>query len=94
MNVQLSGKELETIFRGLMVLPWVEANHLIQRLQNIERNEKLNLEFEQKKLTQQNLVEPKVEIKVEPKPEPKVRKAKYGLKKDGTPRAKPGRKPA
>jgi len=85
MNVQLSGKELETIFRGLMVLPWVEANHLIQRLQNIERNEKLNLEFEQKK-AQQNLVEPK--------PEPKVRKAKYGLKKDGTPRAKPGRKPA
>ena len=94
MNVQLSGKELELVFRGLMVLPWVEANHLIQRLQNIERNEKLNLEFEQKKLAQQNLVERKVEIKVEPKPEPKVRKAKYGLKKDGTPRAKPGRKPA
>ena len=93
MNVELSGKELETIFRGLMVLPWVEANHLIQRLQNIEKNERLNLEFEQKK-AQQNLVEPKVELKVEPKPEPKVRKAKYGLKKDGTPRAKPGRKPA
>ena len=81
MNVQLSGKELETIFRGLMVLPWVEANHLIQRLQYIEKNERLNLEFEQKK-AQQNLAEPK------------VRKAKYGFKKDGTPRAKPGRKPA
>jgi len=93
MNVQLSGKDLELVFRGLMVLPWVEANHLIVRLQNIEKNERLNLEFEQKK-AQQNLVEPKVEIKVEPKPEPKVRKAKYGLKKDGTPRAKPGRKPA
>ena len=93
MNVQLSGKDLELVFRGLMVLPWVEANHLIVRLQNIEKNERLNLEFEQKK-AQQNLVEPKVELKVEPKPEPKVRKAKYGLKKDGTPRAKPGRKPA
>ena len=93
MNVQLSGKDLELVFRGLMVLPWVEANHLIVRLQNIEKNERLNLEFEQKK-AQQNLVEPKVEIKVEPKPEPKVRKAKYGFKKDGTPRAKPGRKPA
>ena len=93
MNVQLSGKDLELVFRGLMVLPWVEANHLIVRLQNIEKNERLNLEFEQKK-AQQNLVEPKVEIKVEPKSEPKVRKAKYGLKKDGTPRAKPGRKPA
>jgi len=90
MNVNLSGKELETIFRGLMVLPWVEANHLIQRLQNIEKNERLNLEFEQKKAQQA----PKVEPKIEPKVEPKVRKAKYGLKKDGTPRAKPGRKPA
>jgi len=90
MNVNLSGKELETIFRGLMVLPWVEANHLIQRLQNIEKNERLNLEFEQKKAQQV----PKVEPKIEPKVEPKVRKPKYGLKKDGTPRAKPGRKPA
>ena len=89
MNVQLSGKDLELVFRGLMVLPWVEANHLIVRLQNIEKNERLNLEFEQKK-AQQNLAEPKPEFK----PEPKVRKAKYGLKKDGTPRAKPGRKPA
>ena len=88
MNVQLSGKELETIFRGLMVLPWVEANHLIVRLQNIEKNERLNLEFEQKKA--QQMAEPKPETK----PEPKVRKAKYGFKKDGTPRAKPGRKPA
>lgn len=88
MNVQLTGKELETIFRGLMVLPWVEANHLIVRLQNIEKNERLNLEFEQKKAQQL------AELKVEPTVEPKVRKAKYGLKKDGTPRAKPGRKPA
>ena len=88
MNVQLSGKDLELVFRGLMVLPWVEANHLIVRLQNIEKNERLNLEFEQKKA--QQMAEPKPE----PKPEPKVRKAKYGLKKDGTPRAKPGRKPA
>ena len=92
MNVQLSGKELETIFRGLMVLPWVEANHLIVRLQNIEKNERLNLEFEQKKA--QQMAEPKPELKPELNPEPKVRKAKYGLKKDGTPRAKPGRKPA
>ena len=84
MNVQLSGKDLELVFRGLMVLPWVEANHLIVRLQNIEKNERLNLEFEQKKAQQM----------AEPKPEPKVRKAKYGFKKDGTPRAKPGRKPA
>ena len=88
MNVQLSGKELELVFRGLMVLPWVEANHLIVRLQNIEKNERLNLEFEQKKA--QQMEEPKPETK----PEPKVRKAKYGFKKDGTPRAKPGRKPA
>ena len=88
MNVQLSGKDLELVFRGLMVLPWVEANHLIVRLQNIEKNERLNLEFEQKKA--QQMAEPKPETK----PEPKVRKAKYGLKKDGTPRAKPGRKPA
>jgi hypothetical protein len=88
MNVQLSGKDLELVFRGLMVLPWVEANHLIVRLQNIEKNERLNLEFEQKKA--QQMAEPKPEFK----PEPKVRKAKYGLKKDGTPRAKPGRKPA
>ena len=88
MNVQLSGKDLELVFRGLMVLPWVEANHLIVRLQNIEKNERLNLEFEQKKAQQR--AEPKPEFK----PEPKVRKAKYGLKKDGTPRAKPGRKPA
>jgi hypothetical protein len=36
------------------------------------------------------MAEPKPELN----PEPKVRKAKYGLKKDGTPRAKPGRKPA
>ena len=92
MNVQLSGKDLELVFRGLMVLPWVEANHLIVRLQNIEKNEKLNLEFEQKKA--QQMAEPKPEFKPEPKPEPKVRKAKYGFKKDGTPRAKPGRKPA
>lgn len=92
MNVQLSGKDLELVFRGLMVLPWVEANHLIVRLQNIEKNERLNLEFEQKKA--QQMAEPKPEFKPEPKPEPKVRKAKYGLKKDGTPRAKPGRKPA
>lgn len=92
MNVHLSGKELETIFRGLMVLPWVEANHLIQRLQNIEKNERLNLEFEQKKAQQAAV--PKVEPKIEPKVEPKTRKPKYGLKKDGTPRAKPGRKPA
>ena len=88
MNVQLSGKDLELVFRGLMVLPWVEANHLIVRLHNIEKNERLNLEFEQKKA--QQMAEPKPE----PKPEPKVRKAKYGFKKDGTPRAKPGRKPA
>ena len=88
MNVQLSGKELELVFRGLMVLPWVEANHLIVRLQNIEKNERLNLEFEQKKA--QQMAEPKPELN----PEPKVRKAKYRLKKDGTPRAKPGRKPA
>ena len=88
MNVQLSGKELELVFRGLMVLPWVEANHLIVRLQNIEKNERLNLEFEQKKA--QQMAEPKPE----PKPEPRVKKAKYGFKKDGTPRAKPGRKPA
>jgi hypothetical protein len=84
MNVQLSGKDLELVFRGLMVLPWVEANHLIVRLQNIEKNERLNLEFEQKKAQQME----------EPKAEPKARKPKYGLKKDGTPRAKPGRKPA
>ena len=88
MNVQLSGKELELVFRGLMVLPWVEANHLIVRLQNIEKNERLNLEIEQRKA--QQMAEPKPE----PKPEPKVKKAKYGFKKDGTPRAKPGRKPA
>jgi hypothetical protein len=88
MNVQLSGKELELVFRGLMVLPWAEYNHLIVRIQNIEKNERLNLEFEQKKA--QQMAEPKPE----PKPEPKARKPKYGLKKDGTPRAKPGRKPA
>ena len=81
MNVELSGKELETIFRGLMVLPWVEANPLIQRLQNIEKNERINLEY-QKQLAQQ-VAEPKVEPKV-----------KYGVRKDGTPRAKPGRKAA
>ena len=92
MNVQLSGKELETIFRGLMVLPWVEANHLIQRLQNIEKNERLNLELQQKMAEPKP--EPKAEPKVEVKAEPKIRKAKYGLKKDGTPRAKPGRKTA
>jgi hypothetical protein len=84
MNVELSGKELETIFRGLMVLPWVEANPLIQRLQNVEKNERINLEY-QKQLAQ-HLAEPEVE--------PKVRRPKYGLKKDGTPRAKPGRKAA
>ena len=92
MNVQLSGKELELIFRGLMVLPWVEANHLIVRLQNIEKNHRINLEIEQRKA--QQMAEPKPESKPEPKPEPKVKKAKYGFKKDGTPRAKPGRKPA
>ena len=81
MNVELSGKELETIFRGLMVLPWVEANPLIQRLQNIEKNERINLEY-QKQLAQQ-VAKPKVEPKV-----------KYGVRKDGTPRAKPGRKAA
>ena len=85
MNVQLSGKDLELVFRGLMVLPWVEANHLIVRLQNIEKNHRINLEYEQKKLAYQQTEQP-----VETKP----KKAKYGLKKDGTPRAKPGRKPA
>ena len=80
MNVELSGKELETIFRGLMVLPWVEANPLIQRLQNIEKNERINLEY-QKQLAQQVA-------------EPKVKTARYGVRKDGTPRAKPGRKAA
>ena len=85
MNVQLSGKDLELVFRGLMVLPWVEANHLIVRLQNIEKNHRINLEYEQKKLAYQQAEQP-----VETKP----KKPKYGLKKDGTPRAKPGRKPA
>ncbi|NDG26581.1 MAG: hypothetical protein EB120_05325 [Proteobacteria bacterium] len=41
MNVELSNKEIELVFRGLMVLPWVEANHLILRLQNIAKNEDL-----------------------------------------------------
>ena len=85
MNVELGSKDLELVFRGLMVLPWVEVNHLIVRLQNIEKNHRINLEYEQKKLAYQQVEQP-----VETKP----KKAKYGLKKDGTPRAKPGRKPA
>lgn len=85
MNVELGSKDLELVFRGLMVLPWVEVNHLITRLQNIEKNHRINLEYEQKKLAYQQVEQP-----VETKP----KKAKYGLKKDGTPRAKPGRKPA
>ena len=85
MIVELGSKDLELVFRGLMVLPWVEVNHLITRLQNIEKNHRINLEYEQKKLAYRQ-----AEQAVETKP----KKAKYGLKKDGTPRAKPGRKPA
>ena len=85
MNVELGSKDLELVFRGLMVLPWVEVNHLITRLQNIEKNHRINLEYEQKKLAYQQAEQPV---------ETKLKKAKYGLKKDGTPRAKPGRKPA
>lgn len=83
MNVYLGNKDLELVFRGLMVLPWVEANHLIIRLQNAARNEDL---ANQKQMSQP--------VAKEEPTTPRVKKAevRYGFRKDGTPRGKPGPK--
>jgi hypothetical protein len=74
MNVFLGTKDLELVFRGLMVLPWAEANHLIVRLQNMAKNEDLNKALQET-------------------PQDKPQKThKYGIRKDGKPRGKPGPK--
>lgn len=78
MNVFLGNKDLELVFRGLMVLPWVEVNHLIIRLQNAAKNEDLS---HQKQMSQPVAKEA-----------PQAKKVEYGLRKDGTPRSKPGPK--
>lgn len=83
MNVFLGNKDLELVFRGLMVLPWAEVNHLIVRLQNTARNEDL---ANQKQMSQP--------VAKEEPSMPRVKKveARYGFRKDGTPRGKPGPK--
>lgn len=86
MNVFLGNKDLELVFRGLMVLPWAEVNHLIVRLQNAAKNEDLAHQKQMSQPVTQESKAKKVFV------DSAHRAARYGLRKDGEPRGKPGPK--
>jgi len=75
--INVTENELITIGKGLSLLPWIEVNDLLM---------KLSQQQQASKAAAQVVAKQEIASNQEPK-------APYGLKKDGTPAKRRGRKP-
>jgi len=78
--INVTENELITIGKGLSLLPWIEVNDLLMKLSQQQQASKAAAQVAAKQ-------------EIASKQEPKVINAPYGLKKDGTPAKRRGRKP-
>jgi hypothetical protein len=82
MQVNLSNEDIKTIVSALVSRPWLEVNDLMTKLTGPQIDQAISIDT------------PKVEVLTLPVVNLPQTDAPYGLRKDGTPAKRRGRRPA
>jgi hypothetical protein len=82
MQVNLSNEDIKTIVSALVGRPWLEVNDLMTKLTGPQIDQAISIDT------------PKVEVLTLPVLDLPQTDAPYGLRKDGTPAKRRGRRPA